>query len=122
MRTVVFQTKLCKPRHPFTNRKVERLIRYVKKNSLTGRSFWNVTHMNREAIDWDTRKNATFHKSVYGVPQNTHFSICAEKFGVLEETSDIQGKAAVPLQIDQLPFGTGLLLFLMLILVRYYNA
>ena len=50
----------------------------------------NVTHMNREAMDWYTRKNASFHKSVYGVPQDTHFSVCAEKLGVLEETSDIR--------------------------------
>ena len=90
MRTVGFQTKLCKPRHPFTKGKVERLIRYVKENFLAGRSFWNVTHMNREAKDWYTRKNYSFHKSVYGVPQDTHFSICAEKLGVLEETLDIR--------------------------------
>jgi len=90
MHTVGFQTKLCKPRHPFTKGKVERLIRYVKENFLAGRSFWNVTHMNREAMDWYTRKNAAFHKSVYGIPQDTHFSICAERLGVLEETSDIR--------------------------------
>ncbi len=77
MRTVGFQTKLCKTHHPFTKGKVERLIRYVKENFLVGRSFWNVTHMNRDAMGWYTRKNASFHKSVYSVPQDTHFSICA---------------------------------------------
>ena len=90
MRTVGFRTKLCKPRHPFTKGKVERLIRYVKENFLAGRSFWNVTHMNREVMDWYTRKNASFHKSVYGVPQDTHFTVCAGKLGVLDETSDIR--------------------------------
>ena len=29
MKTVGFQTKLCKPRHPFTKGKVERLVRFV---------------------------------------------------------------------------------------------
>ena len=32
MRTVGFDTKLCKPRHPFTKGKVERLVRFVKEN------------------------------------------------------------------------------------------
>ena len=90
MRTVGFQTKLCKPRHPFTKGKVERLIRYVKENFLAGRSFWNVTHMNREAREWCSRKNASFHKSVYGVPQDTHSSVCAKKLGVLDENISIR--------------------------------
>ena len=37
MKTVGFKTKLCKPRHPFTKGKVERLIRYVKDNFLAAR-------------------------------------------------------------------------------------
>lgn len=32
MNTVGFRTKLCKPRHPFTKGKVERLMRFVKDN------------------------------------------------------------------------------------------
>ena len=32
MKTVGFETKLCKPRHPFTKGKVERLVRFVKEN------------------------------------------------------------------------------------------
>jgi transposase len=42
MKTIGFQTKLCKPRHPFTKGKVERLIHFVKENFLIGRTFWNV--------------------------------------------------------------------------------
>lgn len=30
MQTIGFQTKLCKPRHPYTKGKVERLIRYAR--------------------------------------------------------------------------------------------
>ena len=50
MKTVGFQTKLCKPRHPFTKGKVERLVRFVKENFLVGRVFWNVTSMSRTAL------------------------------------------------------------------------
>lgn len=32
MKTVGFETKLCKPRHPFTKGKVERLVRFVNTN------------------------------------------------------------------------------------------
>ena len=39
MKTVGFQTKLCKPRHLFTKGKVERLVRFVKDNFLAGRIF-----------------------------------------------------------------------------------
>lgn len=46
MRTVGFQTRLCKPRHPFTKGRVERLIRFVKDNFFAGRSLWNVTDLN----------------------------------------------------------------------------
>ena len=39
MGCVGFRTRLCKPRHPFTKGKVERLIRFVKGNFLAGRDF-----------------------------------------------------------------------------------
>ena len=32
MKNLGFETKLCKPRHPFTKGKVERLVRFVKDN------------------------------------------------------------------------------------------
>ena len=41
MRTVGFDTKLCKPRHPFTKGAVERLIRFVKENFLSDRDLRN---------------------------------------------------------------------------------
>lgn len=51
MKTVGFQTKLCKPRHPFTKGKVERLVRFAKENFLVGRVFWNITDLNRAALN-----------------------------------------------------------------------
>lgn len=50
MDTVGFSTKLCKPRHPFTKGGVERLVRFVKENFMTGRTFGNITDLNIEAI------------------------------------------------------------------------
>ena len=52
MKAVGFQTRLCKPRHPFTKGKVERLVRFVKDNFLPGRTFLDVTDLNRSALDW----------------------------------------------------------------------
>lgn len=43
MNVVGFKTKLCKPRHPFTKGKVERLIRFVKENFLADRIFGTIT-------------------------------------------------------------------------------
>ena len=72
MKTVGFETKLCKPRHPFTKGKVERLIRYVKDNFLAGRYFWNYTDLNAAALDWCNRQNYKYHKATDCIPNNLH--------------------------------------------------
>lgn len=76
MKTVGFQTKLCKPRHPFTKGKVERLVRFVKDNFLAGRIFWNVTDLNHAALDWCNEQNTAYHRGL-GIPQDEHMSRCA---------------------------------------------
>lgn len=84
MKTVGFQTRLCKPRHPFTKGKVERLVRFVKENFLVGRVFWNITDLNRAALDWCNQQNNTYHKATAGVPQELHYSSCAGQIHPLE--------------------------------------
>ena len=86
MRTVGVKTKLCKPRHPFTKGKVERLIRFVKENFLVDRVFYNLTDLNRQALEWCDRQNNIFHKAVFGIPQEMHFSACAEHVHKLEDS------------------------------------
>lgn len=51
MGVVGFRTRLCRPRHPYTKGKVERLVRFVKGNFLAGRSFTDLDALNRE-VDW----------------------------------------------------------------------
>ena len=89
MRTVGFHTKLCKPRHPFTKGKVERLVRFVKENFLVGRVFWNITDLNRAALDWCNRQNGIYHKATDGVPQDTHYCSCANGMQMLEMTPSL---------------------------------
>lgn len=84
--TVGFKTKLCKPRHPFTKGKVERLIRFVKENFLVDRMFYNLTDLNRQALEWCDRQNNIFHKAGFGIPQEMHFSACAEHVHKLEDS------------------------------------
>ena len=84
MKAVGFKTKLCKPRHPFTKGKVERLVRFVKENFLVGRVFWNVTDLNRAALEWCNTQNALYHKAIAGVPQELHDTLCAENLRVLD--------------------------------------
>ena len=50
MACVGFKTKLCKPRHPFTKGKVERLVSYVKHTFAVGRRFYNATDLNVQAL------------------------------------------------------------------------
>lgn len=89
MQALGFRTKLCKPRHPFTKGKVERLIRFVKENFLAGRVFWNVTDLNRAAISWCNEQNNIYHKATGGVPQELHFEKCIENIGTLTETPEL---------------------------------
>ncbi len=86
MDTVGFQTKLCKPRHPFTKGKVERLIRFVKDNFLTGRSFWNMYDLNVQAFDWCERQNSRFHREIDDIPAYLHSSACMQNAHELKES------------------------------------
>jgi hypothetical protein len=90
MKTIGFQTKLCKPRHPFTKGKVERLIRFVKDNFLIDRTFWNVTDLNRAALAWCNVQNTTYHAAVDGVPEQIHDALCSKRASVLPNAQDMQ--------------------------------
>ena len=89
MKTVGFQTKLCKPRHPFTKGKVERLVRFVKENFLVGRSFLDITDLNQSALDWCNRQNAVYHRATDCVPQQLHETSCSKRTASLLETQQI---------------------------------
>ena len=90
MKTVGFDTKLCKPRHPFTKGKVERLIRFVKENFLAGRVFSNITDLNWQTLDWCNRQNGIYHRSIDGVPQQIHMASCAAHLGELPKTDAVR--------------------------------
>ena len=85
MKVVGFKTKLCKPRHPFTKGKVERLVRHVKENFLAGRVFLDVTDLNRSALEWCNAQNSTYHEAIAGVPQQVHETTCADRVKMLEK-------------------------------------
>lgn len=89
MNTVGFKTRLCKPRHPFTKGKVERLIRFVKNNFLAGRLFWNITDLNEQALGWCDRHNARHHREIDDVPDLLHSSKCSDLALPLREDQQI---------------------------------
>ena len=84
-----FDTKLCKPRHPFTKGAVERLVRYVKDNFLAGRVFTEITELNYQAIRWCDRVDGTYHRAVDCVPSDKHAALCMRRASVLEETPEL---------------------------------
>lgn len=88
MEAVGFQTKLCKPRHPFTKGAVERLVRFVKESFMTGRSFSNITDLNMEALQWCENQNNDYHKASDCVPAREHTRHCmtlAREFKISED-------------------------------------
>ena len=89
MKLVGFQTKLCKPRHPFTKGAVERLVRFVKQNFLQGRTFSNVTELNIQALLWCKEQNGRYHKAVDCIPDEKHRASCWQVAGILEQTQEL---------------------------------
>ena len=76
MATIGFETKLCKPRHPFTKGAVERLVQFVKSNFMAGRTFGSITDLNYEAWRWCDRQNNRYHDGVYCIPHEEHQKNC----------------------------------------------
>ena len=90
MRTVGFDTKLCKPYHPFTKGKVERLVRFVKENFLADRVFYNVTDLNWQALEWCHAQNNIYHRAVASMPQQLHDAACSKVLRELPDSKEIQ--------------------------------
>ena len=90
MNAAGFETKLCRPRHPFTKGAVERLIRYVKDNFLADRVFGTLTDLNRQALEWCAFLNCTYRRSVDGIPQQLHDRLCAERLQIMPDTDEIR--------------------------------
>ncbi|MGN0334215.1 MAG: IS21 family transposase [Lachnospiraceae bacterium] len=89
MGNLEFETKLCKPRHPFTKGAVERLVRFVKENFLPGRIFNELTDLNYEAIRWCNDQNSIYHRAVDCIPDDKHRTICMKRAHPLEETIEL---------------------------------
>jgi hypothetical protein len=89
MNTVGFQTKLCKPRHPYTKGKVERLIRFIKDNFVEGRQFLNLTDINAQALEWCEKQNNRYHKEIDDIPSYLHTSACQRFAAPLRESAEL---------------------------------
>lgn len=89
MKIIGFETRLCKPYHPFTKGRVERLVQFVKSNFIAGRKFMNVTDLNEQALDWCNRQNSTYHKASDMVPNSEHSAECLTVAVPLERSPDL---------------------------------
>lgn len=89
MNTVGFRTKLCKPRHPFTKGKVERLIRFVKDNFMAGRVFWNISDLNDQVLRWCDKHNGKYHREIDDIPDFLHASRCGQTATALREDPEV---------------------------------
>lgn len=84
-----FGTRLCKPRHPFTKGKVERLIRFVKGNFLARRRFYNATDLNAQALEWCSRQSGRYRRAVDCVPADEHAARCLPAASPLAGTQEL---------------------------------
>ena len=89
MACVGFKTKLCKPRHPFTKGKVERLVSYVKHNFAAGRRFYNATDLNVQALEWCAKQSGRYRRAVDCVPAEEHAAKCLPAATELERDEEL---------------------------------
>lgn len=89
MKTMGFETRLCKAYHPFTKGKVERLVQFIKGNFLAGRCFTNVTDLNTKALEWCAKQNNSWHKSIDMVPQQEHDKECSKVLVTMQKSPEI---------------------------------
>ena len=90
MAAVGFETRLCKPRHPFTKGAVERLVKFVKENFLTGRTFGTITDLNYEALRWCDKQNTRYHDGVFCIPNEEHTRHCRKTALPLDMTDAVR--------------------------------
>ena len=90
MAVVGFETKLCKPRHPFTKGAVERLVKFVKNNFMAGRIFGSITDLNYEALRWCDKQDNRYHDGVYCVPHEEHMEHCMKVAKPLDLSGDVK--------------------------------
>jgi transposase len=90
MNTIGFETKLCRPRHPFTKGASERLVRFVKQNFLQGRIFTELTDLNYQAQHWCNEQNSSFRRSMGWIPIQQHNSSCINGITSLKVSPEIQ--------------------------------
>lgn len=89
MACVGFKTKLCRPRHPFTKGKVERLVRFVKGNFLAGRRFYNATDLNAQALEWCASQAGRYRRAVACVPSEEHAARCMPAAALVDRTEEL---------------------------------
>lgn len=89
MNTIGFKTKLCKPRHPFTKGRVERLVRFTKENFIVGRTFGNISDLNCDALTWCNEQNCRYHRATDCIPDEVHRSKCLAVASVLTMNEDV---------------------------------
>ena len=83
MKTVGFQTELCKPQHPFTKRKGERHS-FCKRELPCRKNLLEYYGPKPAALNWCDQQNSIYHKATAGVPQERYYSRCAERILMLE--------------------------------------
>ena len=63
-----FIPKVCRIRTPQTKGKVERLVHYVKNNFLPGRTFEDLSDLNRQALNWCKSADEKLHGTTCKIP------------------------------------------------------
>lgn len=86
---VGLETRLCRPRHPFTKGKVERLIRFVKENFLAGRTYESAARPDASALEWCPARGSRYRKAPGRVPPGGRVGGCSARAALPEVTNEL---------------------------------
>ena len=63
-----FKPVLCRPYRGQTKGKVERTVRYVRENFMTGRRYTSLDDLNGQAVSWCEKINHKIHGTINVTP------------------------------------------------------
>ena len=66
------------------------MVRFVKDNFLADRVFCDLTDLNWQALEWCSKQNGIYRRTVDGVPQKLHETVCGEQLRIVPETQSVR--------------------------------
>lgn len=89
MACVGLETRLCRPRHPFTKGRAGRPVRLVRESLLAGRAYESATQPDASALEWRPARGSRYRKAPGRVPPGGRVGGCSARAALPEVTNEL---------------------------------